>query len=92
MFFAWLERQPPGYNDDKIDRVMDRPTNDANDYYRALSAWEYRWCESHETYPTEPSGDSVAIARELLAKWRPVMDGLAPRFDWKKVDFLAGPK
>jgi len=86
-FFVWLEAQPPGYNDDKLPLTMDRPANDANDFYRALSAWEYTWCESHEPHSAAPSGDSVTLARQLLAKWQPVMRDLSPRFDWKKDQF-----
>jgi alpha-N-acetylglucosaminidase len=85
-FFAWLDTQPPGYRDDQIARSFDRPANDANDFYRGLSQWEYSWGEGHETYAAEPAGDSVAVARTLLAKWAPVMSDSAAHFDWKMLE------
>jgi alpha-N-acetylglucosaminidase len=90
-FFAWLDTQPAGYNDDKLARSNDRPANDANDFYRELSQWEYAWCEQHDAYATAPRGDSVATARTLFAKWEPAMREYAARFDWKTVEFVPTP-
>ena len=86
-YFAYLERQPADYRDDKIPRSMNRPDNDSNDFYRALSQWEYAWCDGHEACATEPQGDSVAVSRALLAKWTPVMRDTYPRFDWRALKF-----
>ncbi|MBI2517852.1 MAG: alpha-N-acetylglucosaminidase [Opitutae bacterium] len=85
-FFAYLDTQPASYRDDQIARGTNRPNNDASDFYRELSRWEYAWCEAHESYPTEPQGDSVAVARALFAKWSPVMRESCARFDWKKLE------
>lgn len=85
-FFAFLDTQPAGYRDADLRRSDGRPANDASDFYRALSHWEYAWCDAHEPHPTEPTGDAIEIARELFAKWSPVMRDAAPRFDWKKAE------
>ena len=65
---------------------MNRPANDANDFYRDLAQWEYAWCESHERYPVEAQGDTVALARALFAKWSLVMRESYARFDWKALE------
>ncbi len=41
--------------------------------------FENDWCNATEKYPTEPIGDSLAIARRLFEKYRPrPIDNLAP--------------
>ena len=90
-FFTFLEAQAPGYTEDGLYRVMDRPGDESNDFYRKLTAWEYAWCDGHGAYPTEPRGDSVSVSRRLLEKWRPVMQGVYPRFAWKKPPVAARP-
>lgn len=82
-FFAWLGQQPAEYRDAGIPRVFDRPANDANDFYRELSRWEYEWTESHERHPSSSSTDPIATARDLFAKWSPVIQEEQARFDWK---------
>lgn len=90
-FFAYLEAQPPGFRDDGIARVLDRPADDANAFYRGLSAWEYRWCDAHDAYGTVPAGDSLEAARRLFFKWKPAMQGAYPRFDWANPGFTTKP-
>ncbi|MFI5336282.1 MAG: alpha-N-acetylglucosaminidase [Opitutales bacterium] len=85
-FFAFLGTQPAGYRDDQLTRGTNRIDNDASDFYRGLSHWEYTWCEGHEPHPAAPQGDSVAVARALFAKWTPVMRETYARFDWKKLE------
>jgi alpha-N-acetylglucosaminidase len=82
-FFAFLATQPPGYGEESLHRVFGRPGDESNPFYRTLSAWEYAWCDAHERYSPEPTGDPVAVGRRLLEKWRPSMDRLYPGFDWK---------
>ncbi|PTY02486.1 alpha-N-acetylglucosaminidase [Opitutaceae bacterium EW11] len=89
-FFAFLETQRSSYRDDQLARGTNRPDNDANPFYRDLSHWEYLWCESHETYPTAETGDSVETARALLTKWLPVIRENASRFDWQRAEFRSG--
>ncbi len=82
-FFAFLASQPVGYDDAPLHRSMGRPANDASAFYRAMADWEYRWCDGHETYPAEPTGDSVAIARRLYEKWHAAMREGYPLVGWK---------
>ena len=82
--FAYLSAQPPGYTEEKLYRVMGRPGDESSEFYRSLSAWEYAWCDGHESYSAEPEGDSVSTARRLLEKWRPAMLERYPGFAWKK--------
>jgi alpha-N-acetylglucosaminidase len=84
-FFAYLEAQPAGYRDDGLPRGTNRVNNDANEFYRELSHWEYQWCEGHEPHPVAPQGDAGMEARRLHAKWAPVMHEAYPRFDWAKL-------
>ncbi len=83
-FFVFLAAQPPGYSDDKLARVMDRPGNDSSPFYRELADWEYSWCDEHGAFPAAPAGDSILEAQRLLVKWSPVMREIYPRFEWKK--------
>jgi alpha-N-acetylglucosaminidase len=90
-FFDFLDAQPPGYSEDKLYRVMDRPGDESNAFYHALTAWEASWCDGHEPYPPEAEGDSVREAGILLRKWHPVMQALYPGFTWKKPPAPASP-
>jgi len=90
-FFAFLETQPPGYSEDKLFRVMDRPGDESNAFYHSLTAWEAAWCDGHDAYPSEPVGDPVQVAGRLLLKWRPVMQGTYPGFVWRKPATPAQP-
>lgn len=85
-YFTWLETQPAGFDDTALPRRDGRVTAAANDFYHELARWEFAWCEQHEPHATEPQGDSVAVARTLLAKWSPVRDELFPRFDWRTLE------
>ena len=38
---------------------------------KQIQAWEYAWTHATKTYPAEPSGDTIAIATKLLAKYSP---------------------
>ena len=46
----------------------EQPFDDAA-FYAKLLKWEGDWADGRETYPTEPAGDSLAIAAELWAKY-----------------------
>jgi alpha-N-acetylglucosaminidase len=85
-FFAWLGQQSPEYRDTQLPRTENRPANEANDFYRRLSRWEYDWCERHETYPSAPQGDALIVAHELYAKWAPVMRAAGVGFDWHRLE------
>jgi len=36
---------------------------------KKIQDWEYAWTRETKTYPSQPSGDTVAIAKRLLAKY-----------------------
>jgi alpha-N-acetylglucosaminidase len=83
-YVAFLQTQRPNYDEGTLAVVMNRPGNESSPFYHDLAQWEYAWCKGHESYPTQPQGDSIAVARELLAKWRPAMASLYPGMSWKK--------
>ena len=53
----------------KIHHRFGRPSNEANDFYKMISRWEYRWCEGTENYPATATGDTYRIAKQLFQKW-----------------------
>ena len=83
-FFAYLDTAPPGTSEEGLYRVMDRPGQQSNEFYRQLADWEYSWCDEHDHYPAKPAGDPLAVSKRLAAKWRPAMLELYPSFAWKK--------
>ena len=42
---------------------------DDTGFSRKLRQWMAEWSNGQETYPTEPSGESVAVARRLWKKY-----------------------
>jgi len=50
------------------DLREDKPF-DEKAFQAALRPWMAQWSDGRETYPTEPSGDSVAVARRLWDKY-----------------------
>jgi len=60
--------------DDPGDQVYGRESFRANAFYRRLADWEIAWCAKEKDLPASPSGDEVAIAQHLLAKYRPPLD------------------
>ena len=36
--------------------------------------WEWDWVNSHETYATEPTGDSISECLQVYEKYRPLMN------------------
>jgi alpha-N-acetylglucosaminidase len=55
---------------DRLDRSLadGRPV-DAAAFDRDIRQWEDRWTHQTETYPTQPSGDSVAVSQRLWEKY-----------------------
>lgn len=60
----------------KIHHRFGRPSNEANDFYKMISDWEYRWCEGTESYADAPQQDTWTVASLLYSKWQPVADAL----------------
>lgn len=57
---------------DAINHRFKRPSNEANDFYKRLSKWEYAWCNQQDSFPATTRGDAYTIAARLYAKWQPV--------------------
>lgn len=60
----------------KIHHRFGRPSNEANDFYKMISKWEYQWCEGTETYPATAVGDTYTVALKLYKKWNPLANSL----------------
>ncbi|MDR2982383.1 MAG: alpha-N-acetylglucosaminidase [Puniceicoccales bacterium] len=86
-FIAYLESQPAAgenrFTEASIAKRKShaRPANNANDFYKELSEWEYKWCKGKEHYSAIPEGDSVVIARELYKKWQPLVKSAYQRLN-----------
>jgi alpha-N-acetylglucosaminidase len=83
-FLDHLAAQPAGsgrFDDGDVYTSYGRPGDDVSPFYRELARWERTWCEGTETYPAQPSGDAVKVARRLLRKWRPIEIEAFRRFD-----------
>ncbi|PSL50275.1 alpha-N-acetylglucosaminidase (NAGLU)-like protein [Chitinophaga niastensis] len=57
---------------DAINHRFKRPANEANDFYKQLSRWEYQWCNQQDDFPVVANGDAYMIAKQLYEKWWPV--------------------
>lgn len=53
------------------DAVKDGKALDEAEFMKGLREWEDKWGHQNTKYPTEPGGDTIKIARELWAKYRP---------------------
>jgi alpha-N-acetylglucosaminidase len=87
-FLDYLASQPSGrgrFADKDLPRQYDRPTDDANEFYKKLSRWEQAWCDQTELYPTQASGRGTQIAAELLAKWNGVRLPAYRRYDLRSL-------
>jgi alpha-N-acetylglucosaminidase len=63
----------------RLDRSLARATAFEREPYLAeMCAWEQAWSRRHDAFPTEPSGDALATARRLLARYRPELDAATP--------------
>ena len=52
---------------------------DQEAFDRELQQWERRWADQHETHPTQPQGDALALARALWKKYeQPLRRALEP--------------
>jgi alpha-N-acetylglucosaminidase len=52
---------------------------DQQSFRKKIQDWEYAWTHETKTFPAQPSGDTVAIATKLLAKYS--ADALNPDLD-----------
>jgi alpha-N-acetylglucosaminidase len=59
-----------------LDRSLDEGTPfDRAPFAADMCAWEQAWSRQHDAFPTEPSGDAVAVVRRLVAKYRSDLEG-----------------
>ena len=55
----------------RLNRSLDSGTPFDRAPFAAWSCeWEQRWSHATGSYPTEPSGDALAVSRRLLARYR----------------------
>lgn len=64
----YLERWEQFYK--ALDDALAKGTSfDETAFDKGMQEWERRWAERHETYPTRPKGDSVALASRLWDRY-----------------------
>lgn len=79
----------------KIHHRFGRPSNEANDFYRMISRWEYEWCDETKIYADQAIGDTYTVSQKLYRKWHALAnelyattkEGVAVDPDKKKVVF-----
>ena len=55
---------------DEVGAAMEeKRAFDSATFHQKLWQWELDWADATETYPAEPQGDSVAVAKKLWAKY-----------------------
>lgn len=60
----------------KIHHRFGRPSNEANDFYKMISHWEYDWCDETKQYAASPQADTWTVTSRLFEKWLSVADAL----------------
>lgn len=54
-----------------LDRSLAQGTTfDRKPFAEEMCAWEQEWSRRHDTFPTEPRGDALAVVRRLLERYR----------------------
>jgi alpha-N-acetylglucosaminidase len=69
---AQLLAQNQTWTEQGLPTDYDRPKLQANEFYRDLYNWETNWIQAPKHYAADHAGDSVAVARRLLAKYQPL--------------------
>jgi alpha-N-acetylglucosaminidase len=83
-FLDYLAGQPSGvgrFTGKDIKLSYERPSDDANAFYRELSSWEQAWCNLTDEYTDMPRGDSIKVSSHLLAKWHSIRKVAYQRYD-----------
>lgn len=65
------EKQP--YSEDGLPQVYGRPALRSNEFFNKLADWELNWIHSDKQYAPFQRGDTVRIARDVLAQFEPDM-------------------
>lgn len=76
---------------DPAPQVYGRETLRANPFYAELADWEIAFTHNPpKDLPAKPVGDSIALAKQLIAKYRPVLEkAYTPEFQQKLAAALA---
>ncbi len=65
------------YKEEKINHRFNRPSNTANDFYKAMAKWEADWSERNdEHFSNQPMGDEIKTAVQVYQKWLPAANRL----------------
>ncbi|WP_257670286.1 alpha-N-acetylglucosaminidase [Parapedobacter tibetensis] len=79
-FLACLLQQPAEgekrYREKRLRKSYNRPANDANDFFKALSAWEHAWTHETKPFSAVPTGNPIKVATRLYDEWFTVMSKL----------------
>ena len=79
---------------DALNAAAGQNTNfDQTAVRKKIQDWEYRWTHETDTFSTTPTGDTVAISKELLARYGadaadPELDAEPHLRDAKAADFI----
>lgn len=60
---------------------------DQKQFDETIKQWEWQWVTERKDYPTEPKGNSVAVARELYKKYRDRIEPLTRQMKPIKYDY-----
>ena len=69
MLSGYYLKRWEGYLRAVSDSLKNKQSFDDAVFGRKLRQWMVEWSDGQETYPTEPSGDSVVVARRLWKKY-----------------------
>jgi len=65
------------YKEEKINHRFNRPSNTANDFYKAMAKWESDWSERNdEHFSHKPNGDEIKTVSQFYQKWLPTANQL----------------
>ncbi|HNX53859.1 MAG TPA: alpha-N-acetylglucosaminidase C-terminal domain-containing protein, partial [Pontiellaceae bacterium] len=84
LFLNYLEeclKNGVAYDDTKDLNSWGRHSMDGNEIFKKMMAFEESWIAKEKNYPATPVGDSIAVARELLAKYRTVLQSTKSEVD-----------
>jgi len=85
LFLNYLEeclKNGVAYDDSNVAHVKNgRQAMDSNEIFKQMMVFEESWITKEKNYPATPVGDSIAVARELLAKYRTVLQSTKSEVD-----------
>lgn len=60
------------WSEGRLKMVYGKPELKANEFYSKLYDWEMDWIRAEKQYDSDSLGDSIAVAREMYEKYKPV--------------------